>query len=115
MWQGEKVAGVSTTETGKGVLNVADAINVYIPMGSDFEGKAYIEPKAWNKLNDTERDNYFTFQSTDRLVKGKCDFVTDATHLITGLSSYDNAISIMSIKINDFGSKNLNHYCLGGK
>ena len=114
-WQGEKVAGVSTAETGKGVLNIADAINIYIPFGSDFGNKTYIEPKAWAKLLDSERDNYFTFQSTDRIVKGECDFTTSATTLITGLSSYDNTISIMSIKINDLGSKNMRHYAIGGK
>lgn len=115
-WQGEKVAGVSTTETGKGVLNVADSINISIPMiNNDFEGKAYIEPKKWLKLTDAEKDNYFTFQATDRIVKGECDFMPTATLLITELSKYDNAISIMSIKINDYGSNSLQHYKIGGK
>lgn len=115
-WQGEKVAAVSTTETGKGVLNVADSINISIPlMNNDFEDKAYIDPKSWLKLADSERDKYFTFQSADRIVKGKCDFIPTGTLLIGELSKYDNAISIMSIKINDYGSKNLNHYKIGGK
>lgn len=115
MWQGHEEAGVSTAETGKGVLNVTDEIKVYIPMDSDFNGKAYIEPKAWFKLADSERDKFFTFQQTDRIVKGECDFIPDSTHLITNLNNYDNVVSIMSIKINDFGSKKLQHYALGGK
>lgn len=115
MWQGDEIATVSSAETGKGVLNVTDEMKIYIPMVNDFQGKAYIEPKAWFKLNDSERDNYFTFQQTDRIVKGECDFIPDSTRPITSLNNYDNAISIMSIKINDFGSKSLRHYALGGK
>lgn len=114
-WQGQKITGVSTTETGKGVLNVADSINIRIPLINNFEGKSYIEPKAWLKLTDLEKDNYFTFQSLDRIVKGECNFIVTSTNPITNLSSYDNIVTIMSIKINDFGSKMLNHYALGGK
>lgn len=115
MWQGHEEGTVSNTETGKGVLNIANEIKIFIPMSSDFEGKAYIDPKAWLKLEDSERDNYFTFQQTDRIVKGECDFITDTTHLITTLNNYDNVVSIMSVKVNDFGSKSLQHYALGGK
>lgn len=114
-WQGQKIASLSTAETGsgKGVLNVADAINVYISFNSDFSSKTYIEPKAWNRLSDLERDKYFTFQLGDRIVKGECDF--NPINSITQLSSYDNVVSIMSIKVNDLGSKAMQHFAIGGK
>ena len=114
-WQGEKESSMATTTTGKGVLNVVDSTNVYIPMINEFENKAYIEPKKWSKLLDSERNNYFTFQEADRIVKGECDFIQSALNPITNLSSYDNVISVMSIGINDYGSKTLNHFKIGGK
>lgn len=109
-WQGQQDKTVSSN-----VLQSADSVSIMIPFINDFENKAYIEPKAWLKLADSERDKYFTFQSTDRVVKGECDFIQSSTNPITNLSSYDNVVSIMSIKVNDYGSKMLNHFHIGGK
>lgn len=94
----------------------ADSIKIRIPLNSDFQNKAYIEPKAWSKLEDNVRENYFTFQGGDRIVKGECDYIYSATNLIAKLDgNYDNVATIMNIAINDFGSKALQHYYLGGK
>jgi hypothetical protein len=110
-WQGQQDKIVSSN-----VLQSADSVSIRIPFVNEFENKAYIEPKAWLKLVDSERDKYFTFQSTDRIVKGECDFIQSSTNPITNLTAnYDNVVSVMSIKVNDYGSKALNHYHLGGR
>ena len=114
-WHGEKLATVSTTETSKGTINIADTINIRIPVINNFNGKTYINPKDWLRLADTDRDKYFTFQTGDRAVKGECPYEFSDTSPITQLDAYDNVVSIMSVKINDFGSRMLQHYALGGK
>ena len=118
MWQSKQISGVSTTETGKGVLNSADEIKVFIPISNnDFGNKQYIEPKAWLLLADADRDKYFTFQKLDFAVKGECSYeFNSVTNPIANLSkNYDNVCSIMSTKTNDFGSLALRHYALSGK
>lgn len=114
-WQGQKIATVSNTESGKGMLNMADSINIRIPLSNNFEGKSYIEPKAWSKLLETDRDNYFTIQIGDKVVKGECSYEFSATNLITNLDSFDNVVTIMSAKVNNYGSKAMQHYAIGGK
>jgi hypothetical protein len=118
-WHGGTEATVSTTETSKGTVNMAKAINIRIPIyfGNDFGGgKTYIDEKAWNKLSDDDKLNkYFTFQEGDRVVKGECTYEFSATNPITNLNIVDNVVSIMVYKVNDYGSKFLQHYYLGGK
>ena len=116
-WQGGKESSMATTTTGKGVLNVVDSINVFIPFINNFSGKAYIEPKAWLKLADNVRDNYFTFQQTDFIVQGECAFeFVPTTNPINNLTNnYDNVITVMSAIVNNNGSKYMQHYTIGGK
>ena len=117
MWQDKKLSSVSSTESGKGVLNSTDEINIYIPISNnDFENKQYIEPKAWLLLTDADRDKYFTFQKLDFVVKGECSYEFNLSDPIANLTkNYDNVCSIMSTKTNDFGSLSLRHYALSGK
>ena len=106
-WQGGKESSMATTTTGKGVLSVVDAINIFIPFMNNFNGKAYIETKAWLKLADVDRDKYFTFQQTDFIAQGICSFeFIPTTNLITNLTNnYDNVITVMSAIANKNGSK----------
>ena len=118
MWQDKQLAAVSTTESGKGALNSADIFNIYIPLSNnDFGNKQYIEPHAWLILSDTDRDKYFTFQKLDFAVKGECSYeFNSTTNPIANLNkNYDNVCSIMSTKVNDYGSLALRHYALSGK
>lgn len=116
-WHGGIESTVSTTETSKGTVNMAKAINIRIPIfNNNFGGKTYIDEKAWNKLSESDKlNNYFTMQEGDRVVKGECAYVYSPTTLITDLSNYDNVISIMAYKVNNFGSKSLQHFFVGGK
>lgn len=114
-WQSSKVQAFSNTETGKGTLNSADVINIFIPFLANFEGKTYLEPKSWIKLSETDKDKYFTFSNTDFIVKGECAFDWSLTNPITNLTKLDNVATIISIIINDNGSMAMRHYQLGGK
>lgn len=97
------------------VLVSADSINIFIPFNADFEGKTYLEPKAWSKLSETDKDKYFTFAATDRIVKGISSYEWSLTNTITNLDKMDNVATIMSIVVNDNGSNRLRHFQLGAK
>lgn len=117
-WRGGIESTVSTTETSKGTVNMAKAINIRIPIyNNDFSGgKTYIDEKAWNKLSESDKlNNYFTMQEGDRVVKGECAYTYSPTTLITDLNNIDNVISIMAYKVNNYGSKILQHFLIGGK
>lgn len=97
------------------VLQSADSINIFIPYINNFDGKTFLDSKAWLKLSEVEKDNYFTFMATDRIVKGECSFVFDPTSKIAILDSMDNVATIMSIINNDNGSMSMRHFQLGAK
>lgn len=110
-WQGTVTKTVANKE-----LQSADSINIYIPFLADFSNKKYLEPKAWNRLSEEEKDNYFTFKATDRIVKGICDFEFTGSNTVKMLDNgYDNVITVMSIVVNDNGSSNMQHFQIGGK
>ena len=50
----------------------ADSVIVFIDFNSDFEGKEYISPKAYRRLEN--KDDNFTFENGDIIVKGIVDF-----------------------------------------
>ncbi|OOM17218.1 hypothetical protein CLSAB_19380 [Clostridium saccharobutylicum] len=115
-WHGETVETISTTETSKGSLFVADTVNIRIPIyNNNFGGKSYIEPKAWIKLSDADRPKYFTIQLNDRVVKGICAYEYSELNPITNLDKLDNVATILSKKVNNFGSNFMQHYRIVGK
>lgn len=109
-WQSTEVTTIASN-----VLVSADAINIFIPFNADFEGKTYLEPKAWAKLSEIDKDKYFTFSKTDRIVKGISSYEWSLTNPITNLDKLDNVATIMSITVNDNGSNRMKHYQLGAK
>jgi hypothetical protein len=116
-WHGHIESTMTTNEVTKTEVNMAKLINIRIPIyNNDFGGKTYIEEKAWNRLSDADRSKYFTMQQGDRVVKGECDYIYSSTTPITNLDNqYDNVVSISVTKVNDFGSKFLQSYKIGGK
>lgn len=93
-WQGKQ----SVTVSDKGLLS-ADSIQIFIPYDVNCS-KQYIGPKAFERLQDEERDLYFTFKSGDKIVKGIIDFE------LTGIKPnnadylekyYDDVINIISV------------------
>lgn len=97
------------------MLQSADSINIFIPYLNKFENKTFLNYKAWLKLSEEDKNNYFTFAATDRIVKGECEFVFDATSKITTLDAMDNVGTIMSVINNDNGSMSMKHFQIGAK
>ncbi|MGL5149054.1 MAG: DUF6751 family protein [Clostridium sp.] len=103
-WQGKR----NTKLTDKGLMS-EDSILIFI---SNQLEKKYIGPKAFSRLNDIERYEYFTFQPGDIIVKGILDFDITGTggNTIKYLENYyDDVIKILTIA--DWG----NHWEIGGK
>lgn len=115
-WHSKPLATVSNTESGKGMLNMTNSTNIRIPLSNNnFEGKSYIDEKAWFRLSEIDRDKYFTIQIGDKVVKGICSYEYSDTNLITKLDSFDNVVTVMAKDINDYGSKCMRHIYIGGK
>lgn len=116
-WRGGIESTVTTDQSSKGQVNMAKDIKIRIPIyNNDFGGKTYIEEKAWAKLSESDKlNNYFTMQEGDRVVKGECAYTYSPTTLITDLNNIDDVISIMAYKVNNYGSKILQHFLIGGK
>ena len=47
---------------------------VFIPMNADFSNKKYKKPKAFKNISSLSKDDFFTFEEGDIIVKGICDF-----------------------------------------
>lgn len=89
-WQGKKTSTVSTN----GLL-VADSVLLIIDRLDN-----YVLPKAFKKLTDIQRPNFFTFGIGDKIVKGNIDFeITGVNpYRIANLeSAYDEVINIVSV------------------
>jgi len=117
-WRDHVLETISTTQTSSGILNVAKDIKIRVPIfNNNFQNKTYIDPKLWSKSSlDTTRDNYFTIQENDYVVKGECDYDFSSTNPITNLTNnYADVVSIISKKVNNYGSKVLQHFFIGGK
>ncbi|NFS12785.1 hypothetical protein FDE77_16350 [Clostridium botulinum] len=106
-WQEEQ----KTAATDKGIVS-ANIIRVFIPFNSDFEEKDYIEPKAYKRLSEEDKNRYFTFDNDDFIVKGEVNESITATDL---KKKYDNVGTILSTLICDKGSIPLRHYEIGAK
>lgn len=107
-WQGKQ----SVTVSEKGLLS-ADSIQIFIPYDVNYS-KQYIGPKAFERLSEHEKDNYFTFKSGDKIVKGIIDFE------LTGIKpnnadylekNYDDVINIISV----VDCELTRHWEIGGK
>ena len=106
-WQRQQ----KTNVLDKGLVS-ADQINVLIPFYSaDFEGKTYIEPKAYRKLSDEEKDKHFTFDNNDYIVRGE----VNETNIEVVKKSYDNVATIISVLTCDNGSRAIRHWEIGAK
>lgn len=90
-WQGKRNATVSD----KGLL-LADSILIFIDKLEN-----YVSPKAFRRLDVTERANYFTFAAGDKIVKGEIDFevLGIKPYSVADLEkNYDDVVTIMSIR-----------------
>lgn len=107
----------ATKLTDKGLLS-ADTAKVFIPFTADAGGKQYIKPKAYKRLNDAEKDNYFTFNNDDKIVKGIIDFELTGekpNNLKYLENMFDDVYNIISIATNENGSLSMQHWEVGCK
>lgn len=96
----------------------ADTIMIFIPFLNVPEDKQYIEPKAWRRLLEDDKDKYFTFAKEDIVVKGICDFEITGekgADLQAIKNNYDNVVSVISVIICDNGSPTIRHWEVGCK
>ena len=64
-WQESTVSTVTDKK-----LNTAKKTVIFIPVTSIPEVKTYIGPKGYANLEDSEKNNYFTFKAPDKIVLG---------------------------------------------
>lgn len=84
-WQGKRNATINE----KGLL-LADSTLIFIDKLSN-----YVSPKRFDKLNDIERANYFTFRAGDKIVKGEVDI--EITRIADLEKEFDDVIDIKSV------------------
>lgn len=95
-WQDTKAISINQV---RGLMNDDEAL-IFIPYNVDSERKKYIKPKAYQKLSDVDKDNYYTFKENDKIVKGIIDFkITDEKNRsIKYLETYyDDVVDVKKI------------------
>lgn len=89
-WQHVRNTTAGKTVLDKGVL-VKDSTLIFIDKLDNYVG-----PRQFNRLSDTERPNYFTFNVSDKIVKGEIDYEVT---LISDLEKlFDNVITFVSVR-----------------
>ncbi len=101
-----------TTTSSKSINNNDENI-IYIPFSVYSEDKEYIKPKAYEKLIDSEKDNYFTLNDGDIIVKEIVDFELTAekgSNLKALNEFYDDVSTVSNVITYDFGSDYMKHW-----
>ncbi|WP_148550663.1 DUF6751 family protein [Paraclostridium bifermentans] len=95
-----------------------NSISIYIPFLVDSKGKKYMKPKDYARLSEDEKEQYFTFSISDKVVRGIIDFeITGENNKnIAFLESYyDDVYNISTIATNDCGYYDMQHWRVGVK
>ena len=87
-----------------------DMASIYIPFNS-ITDKTYIDPKAFRKLSDEDKEHYFTLDNDDYIVKGEID----SSLSFDSVKKTNETYNIISVRISDFGSKRMHHYEVSAK
>lgn len=96
-------------------LNSANVATVFIPMNADFSNKKYKKPKAFKNISSLSKDDFFTFEEGDIIVKGICDFELSSKNLNELKNNFDDVYSLISIETNENGSEHMHHWKIGAK
>ncbi|MFL8712798.1 hypothetical protein Q3304_18650 [Clostridioides sp. GD02377] len=107
-YQGAK----NVTVTEKGLLS-ADSVKILVPFSVIARGKMYIDPFAYNKLSEIEKEHYYTFRTGDIVVKGIIgfDITSDKGCILKDLQNkFDDVSIIKSVIKCDFGSMKMRHF-----
>lgn len=92
-WQGKKAARVSNNISSSTGMVVDDEYLIFIDKLDN-----YVSPKAFLRLSEEERVNYFTLATGDKIVKGEIDFEYSTKHTLKDLEQeYDDVVTVMGI------------------
>lgn len=104
--------GTNSLSTQKGPSDKNEII-IYIPFSVEKDYKGYLKPKAYEKLLDNEKNNYFTLNNGDIIVKGIIDFEltgNKGANLKYLNESYDDVSTINNVITYDCGSDYMKHW-----
>ena len=105
--------GVSSLSTQKGPSTKKETI-IYIPFFDVYvEGKSYLKPKAYQSLEEVEKDKYFTLNDGDIVVKGIIDFELSeekGSNIKYLNENYDDVGIINTVVTYDCGSDYMKHW-----
>lgn len=104
-WQTSTVNSVQDKK-----LNTAKKTTIFIPVTSIPNGKTYIGTKAYDRLPDKDKENFFTFKEQDKIILG--DYLGTINN-IKDFNKLDDVVTIMTVEDNRFGSANMRHFELG--
>ena len=99
---------VNTVQNKK--LDTAKKTTIFIPATSIPSLKTYIGPKAYLSLEDSEKENYFTFKAQDKIYKGNYKGEIASSK---DFNKLDDIVTILTVDDNRFGSISLRHFELG--
>lgn len=104
--------GYGTNTSSKSINNNDENI-IYIPFSVYSGNKKYIKPKSYEILSKSERENYFTLNSGDIVVKGIIDFelTNEKGNNLKFLNEfYDDVSTVNNVKTYDCGSDYMKHW-----
>lgn len=92
-WQNK--TGINIYQT-RGMVN-GDDIKIFIPFDADTKGIKYMKPKAFKQLSDLEKEKYYTFNTSDKVIKGIIDFEINSDNIKKIDTTYDDVVTIRNI------------------
>ena len=113
-WDGGQQGGERGRQGGTGKTQKKEETGrVFIPFFVFAGGRTYCKPKEWDSLPD--KSKFFTLRPGDYLVKGDCSGEYGPEHPIRYLAQeYDDVLTISTVSTRDFGSKEMQHWEIGG-
>ena len=112
-WENNKGASVNAT----GIIEDS-AASFMVWFDVKAQGRIYVSPKAYARLNPEEVDGCWTItEGSDRVIKGVVPNAEVTENLSLIMAMYDDGFGIMSVDTRDMGPKHLWHWdvALGGR
>lgn len=92
-WQGKRASKVSNNISSSTGMVTDDKYLIFIDKLDN-----YVSPKAFLKLSEEERVNYFTLATGDKIVKGEIDFEYSTKHTLKDLEQeYDDVVTVIGV------------------
>ncbi|WP_300902240.1 hypothetical protein [uncultured Clostridium sp.] len=108
-----KISDIANSlSTQKGPSDKNEVI-IYIPFSITKDYKSYLNPKSYEKLSDNEKNNYFTLNNGDIIVKGIIDLELTGdkgSNLKYLNESFDNVSTVSKVITYDCGSDYMKHW-----